>query len=40
MIASATLFAHDGGIAGNGDGNCTDFQTKKSNEKIMWEDMR
>lgn len=30
----------DGGILGNGDGKCNDFFTKRSNEKIVWEDVR
>jgi hypothetical protein len=30
----------DGGITGNGNGNCTDFFSKRTNEKLIWEDDR
>ena len=34
------ICAPDGGIAGGGDGKCPDFHTKKTNEKIIWQDTR
>ena len=30
----------DGGITGKGDGKCPDFDKKKSNEKLVWQDPR
>lgn len=30
----------DGGINGAGDGQCTDFFTTRTNEKLIWEDNR
>lgn len=30
----------DGGIAGTGDGKCTDFFTNRKNEKLIWQDDR
>ncbi|MPR34268.1 hypothetical protein GBK04_13105 [Cytophagaceae bacterium SJW1-29] len=30
----------DGGISGTGDGKCPDFFTSRSNEKLIWEDLR
>ncbi|MEJ8802605.1 DUF6970 domain-containing protein [Pontibacter sp. H249] len=30
----------DGGITGKGDGRCTDFFEKRSNETLIWEDKR
>ena len=30
----------DGGITGNGDGQCSDFFTERANEKLIWEDDR
>jgi hypothetical protein len=30
----------DGGITGKGDGNCTDFFGKRTNEKLIWQDDR
>jgi len=30
----------DGGITGNGDGNCSDFFDLRSDEKLIWEDTR
>lgn len=30
----------DGGITGNGDGNCTDFNSTKTEEKLIWKDNR
>lgn len=30
----------DGGITGKGDGRCSDFFEKRSNETIIWEDKR
>jgi uncharacterized protein DUF6970 len=34
------ICAPDGGITGAGDGKCSDFHTKKTNEKIIWQDTR
>lgn len=36
----AILCAPDGGIAGRGDGKCTDFFDKRSNEQLIWQDGR
>lgn len=30
----------DGGISGNGDGNCNDFFKERTNEKLIWQDPR
>ncbi|GAB4017877.1 DUF6970 domain-containing protein [Spirosoma koreense] len=30
----------NGGFAGRGDGQCTDFFAKRSDEKLIWEDTR
>ncbi len=30
----------DGGIAGNGDGQCPDFFISRSDERLIWEDER
>ncbi len=30
----------DGGITGKGDGKCRDFNKRKSNEKLVWQDPR
>ena len=30
----------DGGFVGNGDGKCSDFFKKRTNEKLIWEDTR
>ena len=30
----------DGGITGNGDGKCADFDKKKTNERLVWQDPR
>ncbi|WP_242926262.1 DUF6970 domain-containing protein [Pontibacter vulgaris] len=30
----------DGGITGKGDGRCTDFAEKRTNETLIWEDKR
>lgn len=30
----------DGGITGGGDGRCTDFFSKRKNEKLLWQDNR
>jgi hypothetical protein len=30
----------DGGITGKGDGKCPDFEKRKSNEKVVWQDPR
>ena len=34
------LCAPDGGITGRGDGKCTDFQDKRTNETLIWQDKR
>ena len=34
------LCAPDGGIAGRGDGKCSDFFDKRSNEQLIWQDVR
>ena len=34
------ICAPDGGIAGKGDGKCTDFITQSTKEKLIWEDTR
>ena len=39
--AQCKLIAHpDGGITGKGDGRARDFTETKSNEKLVWEDVR
>ncbi|KAA9333499.1 hypothetical protein F0P96_08285 [Hymenobacter busanensis] len=30
----------DGGITGRGDGNCADFEKKRTNEQLVWQDPR
>jgi hypothetical protein len=30
----------DGGLSGGGDGQCTDFFSARSDEKLVWEDLR
>jgi len=30
----------DGGFSGTGDGRCTDFVSKRKNEKLIWQDSR
>lgn len=38
---SGTLICHpDGGIAGGGDGRCSDFATARSEEQVVWADPR
>jgi len=34
------LCAPDGGIAGAGDGRCSDFFTQRTNEQLIWQDPR
>jgi hypothetical protein len=35
------LICHpDGGIAGHGDGRCSDFFSQRSNETVLWRDTR
>ncbi|WP_222840640.1 DUF6970 domain-containing protein [Hymenobacter puniceus] len=35
------LICHpDGGLTGRGDGNCTDFNKNKTEEKLVWQDPR
>ncbi len=38
---SCKIIAHpDGGFTGRGDGKIIDFEEKKTNEKLLWEDKR
>lgn len=38
---SGTLICHpDGGIAGNGDGRCSDFLAARTDEQVVWTDPR
>ena len=39
-INGNVLGAPDGGITGGGDGKNTDFFSKRTNEKLIWKDMR
>ncbi|MCC9135686.1 DUF6970 domain-containing protein [Pontibacter silvestris] len=39
-VKSNTLCEPDGGITGKGDGRCTDFFEKRSEETLIWEDKR
>ena len=34
------ICAPDGGLTGRGDGRCPDFFTKRTNEKLVWQDSR
>ena len=34
------ICAPDGGLTGSGDGKCTDFMSKRSNEHLIWKDSR
>ncbi len=38
--SGAVLCAPDGGIAGKGDGKCSDFFEKRTNEQLIWKDSR
>ena len=39
--STCKLMGHpDGGFTGKGDGRMPDFQSSKSNEKLIWEDKR
>jgi hypothetical protein len=39
--ANCNLICHpDGGIAGGGDGNCTDFISTRKDEVLIWKDNR
>jgi hypothetical protein len=39
--AQGTLIcAPDGGITGRGDGKCTDFFERRTNEQLIWQDAR
>jgi hypothetical protein len=39
--AAGQIICHpDGGLAGRGDGSCPDFVTQRTNEKIIWRDLR
>ena len=35
-----TICSPDGGFTGNGDGKCSDFFSKRTNEILIWEDDR
>ena len=35
-----TICAPDGGFTGQGDGNCPDFFTNRTDEKLVWKDTR
>ena len=38
---SGTVLCHpDGGVAGQGDGGCTDFIDTRTNGELVWEDPR
>jgi len=34
------LCSPDGGITGDGDGRCADFFTNRTNEQLIWQDLR
>jgi hypothetical protein len=34
------ICAPDGGFTGHGDGNCPDFFTNRTDEKLVWKDSR
>ncbi len=34
------ICAPDGGLTGRGDGQCPDFFTNRTNEKLVWKDTR
>jgi hypothetical protein len=39
--ANGQVICHpDGGLAGKGDGRCPDFNSQRTNEKIIWRDLR
>jgi hypothetical protein len=39
--ANGKLICHpDGGLAGKGDGRCPDFASERTNERIIWRDLR
>ena len=39
--SKCNLICHpDGGLSGNGDGNCTDFFASRTNGKLIWQDNR
>ena len=39
--AAGEIICHpDGGLAGHGDGRCPDFVSARSNERILWRDLR
>ncbi len=39
--SDCNLICHpDGGITGNGDGQCTDFASERSNGSLVWKDSR
>ena len=39
--AAGQIICHpDGGLAGRGDGRCPDFESRRTNERIVWRDLR
>jgi hypothetical protein len=39
--AGGQIICHpDGGLAGKGDGRCPDFSSRRTNERIIWRDLR
>ena len=39
--AAGQIICHpDGGLAGRGDGRCPDFESRRTNERIIWRDLR
>jgi hypothetical protein len=39
--AAGQLICHpDGGLTGKGDGRCPDFLSERTNDKIVWRDLR
>jgi hypothetical protein len=39
-VEGQQLCQPDGGITGRGDGKCADFFDSRTNEKLIWEDLR
>ena len=39
-VEGQQLCQPDGGYTGKGDGKCADFFTKRTDEKLIWEDLR
>ena len=39
--AAGQIICHpDGGLIGKGDGRCPDFESQRTNERIIWRDLR